>query len=499
MTLRPYQRRAVDAVETAVRDRAHPVAVLPTGSGKSLILAELARRAVARGQRVAVVTHRRELLAQDRAAIERLAPELEVGTVSAGLALDEPGRPVTFWGVATAHRRRDRLDPVDLVIVDEAHLVPREADTMYGAVLAALGGQRVGLTATPYRLDSGLLYEGDGALFDSVAIQVPARELVAQGWLAPLRAHLSAAELDLRGVRSRAGDFVTGDLEGVATTQTALEATVRAILSAGARRRSWLVFAVSVAHVTALAASLHEAGVAAAAVTGQTPVAERDALIEQFRSGELRALVNCEVLTTGFDAPGVDLLALVRPTTSRALHVQMLGRGMRIAEGKDDCLVLDLAGNVGRHGLGDEIVEIAVDERAATQRVATDVRPRSAPPPPRWLDVLGIRARWYEREGERRVVVAYQTVEGEIVTFLAPARRDLWARARIDVLLAARGLASRVGRDAISLVGAIRQAPPPTAVMVCDRPDRAGRIWTDVLAEAMPGEDRASPALAEAA
>lgn len=487
MELRWYQREAVEAAIAAIAEGAHPLVVLPTGAGKSLVLAELARRTVAAGRRVAIVTHRQELLAQDEAAIRRLAHDLEVGVVSAGLGRVETGRAVTLFGVATAYRRLERLEPVDLVVIDEAHLVPPREDAMYRRVLDRLGGRRLGLTATPYRLDSGLLHDGDGALFDRVAYRVAATRLVEDGYLAPLRAHLSAAELDLRGVRSREGDFVVSDLAGVATQQPVVEAAVRAIAAAATARRSLLVFGVSVQHVELLSAGLRTSGIEAEPITGATPAAERERLVDAFRAGDLRALVSCEVLTTGFDAPAVDMLALVRPTKSRALHVQMLGRGMRIAPGKQDCLVLDLAGNVARHGIDDELradVPITI-ERDDRPKHRTGERRRYEPDPPLWLAVESVRARVYQRDGENRVVVVYRTTDaGDVTLFLLPERSDLWARARIAILADARRLPSRVHRDAVALARALDRSPV-TAILARERPGRDGRLWWDVLAEAL--------------
>ena len=192
--LRDYQRAAIDALYAWFRaGRGSPLVVAPTGSGKSVILAEFARSAVVAfpETRILIVTHVRELIAQNHAALIRLWPDAPAGIYSAGLGKRQLGRQILVAGVQSVARRARDLGHVDLAIVDEAHLVPRSSDTQYGRLFEGLRATNpnlkvIGLTATPYRLDSGLLHGGENALFDGIAHDIPIGELVERGHLSPL-------------------------------------------------------------------------------------------------------------------------------------------------------------------------------------------------------------------------------------------------------------------------------------------------------------------------
>ncbi len=360
--LRDYQRAAIDALYAWFRaGRGSPLVVAPTGSGKSVILAEFARSAVSAypDTRILIVTHVRELIAQNHAALIRLWPDAPAGICSAGLGKRQLGRQILVAGVQTVARRARDLGHVDLVIVDEAHLVPRASDTQYGRLFDGLRATNpslkvIGLTATPYRLDSGLLHEGAGALFDGVAYDIPIGMLVERGHLAPLVSKRPAAAFDTTGLRRRMGEFVEREMmERIGGDPT--RAAVAEIVALGRDRRAWIVFCISVEHARAVRDELRSHGVAAETVTGEMPGPERDRFLCAYRAGQVRALTSVGVLTTGFDAPATDLIAMLRPTASTGLYIQMAGRGMRTAPGKVDCLVLDFAGNVMRHGPVDAI------------------------------------------------------------------------------------------------------------------------------------------------
>ena len=374
--LRDYQRAAIDALYAWFRaGRGSPLVVAPTGSGKSVILAEFARSAVVAypETRILIVTHVRELIAQNHAALIRLWPDAPAGIYSAGLGKRQLGRQVLVAGVQSIARRARDLGHVDLAIVDEAHLVPRSSDTQYGRLFDGLRATNpnlkvIGLTATPYRLDSGLLHGGENALFDGIAYDIPIGMLVERGHLAPLISKRPAAAFDTAGLHRRMGEFVEREMldrfGGDAT-----RAAVAEIVELGRDRRSWIAFCISVEHARAVRDELRAHGIAAETVTGETPGPERDRFLRAYRAGQVRALTSVGVLTTGFDAPATDLIAMLRPTASTGLYIQMAGRGMRTAPGKDDCLVLDFAGNVMRHGPVDAIALPEEQEgRRATAR-----------------------------------------------------------------------------------------------------------------------------------
>ncbi|MEK9644984.1 MAG: DEAD/DEAH box helicase [Alphaproteobacteria bacterium] len=357
-TLRGYQQDAVSALWAYFgRSNGNPLIVLPTGSGKSLVLGEVCRRALSEHPtaRIVVATHRKELIEQDAAAIRKLWPDAPVGIYSAGLGTRQV-RQITVCGIQSVHKRADMFGEVDLLIVDEAHLIPHLDDGMYRRLIGGLAKKSpdlrvIGLTATPFRLSGGLLTRGSGALFQSIAHEVEILPLVEAGYLAPLTTPETSAEYDTSNVRKDGGDFAIGELAAAVDHQEAVTrdamAEAQAIL---ADRRSVLVFCVSVAHAEMVRGILAAAGHGVDVITGETDPMIRAALINRFRRGELRWLVGVDVLTTGFDAPGVDGIVLLRPTQSTGLYVQILGRGTRIAPGKADCMVLDYGGNIARHG-----------------------------------------------------------------------------------------------------------------------------------------------------
>ena len=344
--LRPYQQEALEACLAAVGRGEHPVLAMPTGSGKSHLLAALA---AALPGRILVVTHRRELIRQDHA--QHYGDD--AGIYSAGLGVRDTEARVLYAGVASIVRRMAELQqagPFCYVLVDEAHrVVPHGESSMYRTVFEACpAAQRVGVTATPYRLDGGFLHQGAGAWFDAMPVNIPIRALTPE-WLSPLRGLLTAHDIDVSHVRVRAGEFVAGDLAQAACEESAVEGALDELCHVAARRHRWLIFCVDVAHSILTCASLKRRGIAAGIVVGATPMAERDATLQAFEAGAYQALVNCEVLTTGFDCPSIDCIGLMRPTMSKGLLVQMLGRGSRQAEAKPDCVIVDLAGNLERH------------------------------------------------------------------------------------------------------------------------------------------------------
>lgn len=364
LTLRPYQEAAVGSIFRYYEQggQGNVLIVVPTGGGKSLILAEFIRRVLASwpDQRLVMVTHVKELIQQNYLELRRQWPEAPVGIYSAGLSRRDAESRVVFCGIQSVHRRARDLQWADLVLVDEAHLIPRKTATMYGRFLRDLRSVNprlkvIGLTATPYRLDSGLLTEGEGPLFDDVAHEVPLRELVEGGFLAPLRSKATVTSLNVAGVRSRGGDYIQSELQRAVDVDEVTAAIVDELVEKGADRRQWLVFCTGVEHGQHVAQALRARGIPTECVFGETPPHERTQNLVAFQAGALRCLVSMGVLTTGFNAPGVDLIALLRPTQSAGLYVQMMGRGMRVAEGKADCLVLDFGGNVRRHGPVDAV------------------------------------------------------------------------------------------------------------------------------------------------
>lgn len=368
MKLRDYQQEAVDAVfsyweraPSTPERPASPLIVMPTGSGKSPTLGETTRRLVQDfGCRVLIATHRAELITQDAKAVRSIWPMAPVGIYSAGLNRKEIDQ-ITICGVQSMVRGVSKLGHIDVVIIDEAHLLSPEDATSYQRMIADLRATNpdmrvLGYTATPYRLGQGYLTEGENALFTAVAYDVDVKRLIRDGWLSPVVTGYVREQINLTDVAIRAGEFAAKDLEmacDVDKINGIVADDVKGALDGG--RTSAMVFGTSVAHAKRLRNEMQMRGVSCDVITGETERGVRDEIIGRFKARALSCLASCDVLTTGFDAPVVDVLALVRPTMSPSLYVQMVGRGMRLADGKTDCLLLDYGGNIARHGPIDDV------------------------------------------------------------------------------------------------------------------------------------------------
>lgn len=384
MQLRPYQSEAVDAVfDYWENGGGNPLVEMATGTGKSLVIATLMRRLQQDyGARVLSLVHVRELVSQNYQTLLRTWPEAPAGIYSAGLNRRDAHHNITFASIQSVHKKARQLGIRDVILIDEAHLVPAKAGGMYRSLLADLSHYSdvrvVGFSATPYRLDTGRLDKGKEAFFDDTVYSYGITKGIADGYLSPLVSKAGLTEIDVSNVGKRGGEFIAGQLELAADAIT--QEAVDELLQFGRDRKSWLIFCSGVKHAMNVRDALRTAGISCETVTGQTPSGERDSILRRFKNGEIKCLTNAQVLTTGFDAPNVDLVGFMRSTLSTSLYVQICGRGTRLHREKENCLVLDWGGNIRRHGPvdavsvggkhasdGDDTGKIGVDEvRAKT-------------------------------------------------------------------------------------------------------------------------------------
>jgi len=356
--LRPYQQEAVEAVYRHLRQRDdNPCVVIPTAGGKTPVMATICRDAVAKWNgRVLILAHVKELLEQAVEKLHLMAPDLwnRIGVYSAGLGSRDTEHPIIVAGIQSVYQRAAELDAFDLIIVDECHLLPPDGEGRYRTFLADAqvvnpNVRLIGLTATPFRMTTGMICGPDN-LLNEVCYEVGVRELMVQGYLCRLRSKAGVRKVDMSGLHLRGGEFVAGEVEDLVDQDDVVVPACREIVEQAGDRHSVLVFAASVAHAMHVQDELRELGQTCGLVTGDTPGYERDDILKAFKTGGLKYLVNVNVLTTGFDAPNIDCVVLLRPTNSPGLYYQMVGRGFRLFEGKANTLVLDFGGNILRHG-----------------------------------------------------------------------------------------------------------------------------------------------------
>jgi len=342
--------------------------VVHHNTGKSLVLARIATDAVQLWSgRVLILAHVKELLEQNADKIQRLCPGLQIGIYSAGLKRRDTDHAVIVAGIQSVYTRAREFGPFDLAIVDEAHTIPggKSGEGMYRQFLEAAEEinpnlRVIGLTATPYRLKGGEICQADNVL-NAVCYEANIRDMIMQGYLSKLRSRSGTATADLSQVEVRGGEFVASAMEAAMDRSDLVKAACQEIVELSRDRCSVLLFTAGVAHCEHVAREIEQlTGDACGIVTGETPADERAEILARFRGEDcstltekkppLKYLANVNVLTTGFDATAIDCVVMLRPTMSTGLYVQMVGRGTRLHAGKEDCLVLDYAGNVQRHG-----------------------------------------------------------------------------------------------------------------------------------------------------
>ncbi|MEC7729304.1 MAG: DEAD/DEAH box helicase [Pseudomonadota bacterium] len=355
--LRPYQREAVDATLAHFRKTDESaVIVLPTGAGKSLVIAELARLAK---RKILVVTHVKELVEQNHAKYQSYG--LTGGVFSAGLKRKESHHQVTFASVQSVSANLDQFrDEYSLVIIDECHRVSGEETSQYQRIIELLRQQNdslkvLGLTATPYRLAMGWIYRyhyrgfvrgEDDKPFQYCIYELPLNYMINRGYLTrPELVNAAVAQYDFSALpQDRFGEYAERDVNQLLSKHKRVtRAIIEQVVELAAERQGVMIFAATVEHAREVAGYLPEHETAL--ITGATDLKDRDLLIQRFKQRQLKYLVNVSVLTTGFDAPHVDFIAILRPTQSVSLYQQIVGRGLRLDEGKQDCLVIDYAGN----------------------------------------------------------------------------------------------------------------------------------------------------------
>ncbi|MFA0494336.1 DEAD/DEAH box helicase [Vibrio sp. 10N.222.54.B11] len=356
-TLRPYQADSVKSVIHYFRKHQTPaVLVLPTGAGKSLVIAELAR--LAKG-RVLVLAHVKELVEQNHEKYEGYG--LKGSIFSAGLGRKETDQQVVFASVQSVVRNLDSFsNQFSLLVIDECHRVPDEKTSSYQKVITHLrennsGIKVLGLTATPYRLGMGWIYQyhtrgqvrsDEPRFFRDCIFELPIRYLLDEGFLTPARMiDAPVLSYDFSQLKpASTGRYKEAELDMVIEqSKRATPQIVDQIIHLAQDKLGIMVFAATVRHAQEILSLLPEGE--ASIVIGDTPTLERDQIISDFKERKIKFLVNVSVLTTGFDAPHVDLIAILRPTESISLYQQIVGRGLRLSPGKKECLVLDYAGN----------------------------------------------------------------------------------------------------------------------------------------------------------
>ena len=379
--LRDYQQRTIDQLYKWFSDgrKGHPCIELPTGSGKSHIVAAICKDAVTQWPetKILMLTHVKELIEQNAEKMRDHWPDAPLGIYSAGLG-SKRFDDITFGSIQSIRR----VDPAelghfDLVLIDECHLVSHKQEGGYRELIDALtlinpALRVIGLTATPYRLGHGLITD-DPALFADIIAPTSIEELIFKKYLSPLQSKITATKISADGVHKRGGEYIESELQAAVDRKEINGPVADEIIVQAGDRKSWLVFCVGVQHSYNIRDELLERGISAATITGGTPKNERAEIIADFKAGRITAVTNANVLTTGFDHPDIDLIAMLRPTASASLYVQMAGRGMRPKGHTDHCRLLDFAGVVEAHG---PITNIDPGRKAGTGEAPVKICPQ---------------------------------------------------------------------------------------------------------------------------
>ena len=361
--LRYYQEECKETLfNYFVTQSGNPLIAMPTGSGKSLVIASFIADALKQwpNQRILMLTHVKELIEQNAATLKNLWANAPLGLYSAGLNQRDAHRPIVFGGVqsvAPALKKGVHFGRRDLIIIDEAHLLGDSETSQYRFVIGEFlklcpQVKVIGFTATPFRMRKGLLTSN--GLFTDVCYDLTTmtafNRLIAQGYLAPLIAKATKTEIDISKVKITAGEFNAKQLEKAANADDIVNSAVREMLELAYDRKSWMIFATGIDNTEHIASVIQSYGLQVLPVHSKLSNKLNAERLAAFKAGELRGLVSGQKLTTGFDHPEIDFIGDLNPTLSPGKHVQKLGRGTRPAPGKVNCLYADFGGNVKRLG-----------------------------------------------------------------------------------------------------------------------------------------------------
>jgi DNA repair protein RadD len=373
-TLRPYQKEAVEnTIEYFKKKREPALIVLPTGAGKSLVIAELAK--IAKG-RVLVLAHVKELVEQNHS--KYTSYNLEAGIFSASLGKKDWSQKAIFGSVQSVARAPDDFfNDFSLLVIDECHRVAEEGATQYQEVIQKLKDRNpklciLGLTATPYRLGLGWIYEYShtGELkteqprfFKRCVFELPLTYMIKNKFLTvPVKVDIPVTCYDFSELTEKNRMYTMSEVEELLKSQKRLTPLiVKNIIDITERfnRKGVMIFSATVKHAEEIMSYLPEGE--ARLVIGDTEISERDSIVDDFKEKKFKYLVNVSVLTTGFDAPHVDVIAILRPTESNSLYQQIIGRGLRLCEGKTDCFILDYT------GMGHDIYTPEISDKKPTK------------------------------------------------------------------------------------------------------------------------------------
>ncbi len=360
MQLRYYQKDCIAALyEWLYNNPKNPLCVLATASGKSIIIAQFIKTMLQQypETRIICCIDTKELVDQNYKKLLEIWPFAPAGVCSAGLGRKQFKNQILFAGIQSIYKHAKIVGNCDILICDETHMSNLNKDSMWHTFITELSPKRIiGFTATPYRNDCGLIYTGENAIYGGIAYEYTIKQGIKDKFLSEIIPKSMSTHFDVTGVKTSNGDFAEGELQDVVNIDAKNISVCDEIEKYGKDRQGWLIFSAGCDHAKELHTILESRGHLGAVVLGETLDNLRDEYILKFKNQELKYLINNAVLTKGFDAPHIDLIAAVRPTKSVVLWVQQIGRALRLCDGKENALLLDFAENVQRFGLLDEIV-----------------------------------------------------------------------------------------------------------------------------------------------
>lgn len=382
MELRDYQRSLIDNIYSGwINGNRRIMAQLPTGAGKTIAIGHIVKQAVNDGARVAIIAHREELLTQAANKVSAIA-STPVGIIKHGYKPDYE-RPIQVASVRSLVNRLEKLGNFDFLVIDEAH--HSTASTYRKIISAYPDSYLLGVTATPIRLDGS----GFRDSFDELVCGISVRELIELGHLTKPKIFATERPMRTEGVRKCGGDW---SARGLARANDAIElagdlvATYREL----ADGKRCLVFALSVAHSIAIAKKYNEAGIRAAHLDGSTPSDTRSRILDGFAQGKILVIANCQLFDEGLDIPAIEAVQIAKPTASLSRWLQMAGRALRPAPGKEVALILDHTENYANHGSPARTRYWSLDGIEKTPKrepmVATSRRERSGREPKRIVE-----------------------------------------------------------------------------------------------------------------